>query len=94
MFITRFAVIFATALTLALPARAMILMRAPVPPSDSWYALVLELVRHTATTLPPWRRAPSAISASPWGIARRDDPALTSLAGQLNALIPTGRPPR
>jgi hypothetical protein len=91
MFITRLAVILATALALALPARADdARARAAI---DGWYALVLELVRHTATYSPPVAaRSFGYLGVTAWESLAATDPALTSLAGQLNALTPLPAP--
>ncbi len=89
MLITRLAVILATALTLALPVRADDADARARAAIDGWYALVLELVRHTATYSPPVAaRSFGYLGVTAWESLAATDPALTSLAGQLNALAP------
>ncbi len=58
-----------------------------------WYDLVLELVRHTATYSPPVAsRAFAYVGIIAHEVQVGGDPAITSLAGQLNGL--TALPPR
>ncbi len=55
----------------------------------TWYRLVLELVRHTATYSPPVAsRAFAYIGVAAHEALATGDPALRSLAGQLNGLLP------
>jgi hypothetical protein len=59
----------------------------------TWYRLVLELVRHTATYSPPVAsRAFAYIGVAAHEALATGNPALVSLAGQLNGLTPP--PPR
>ena len=59
----------------------------------TWYKLVLELVRHTATYSPPVAsRAFAYIGVTAHEVAATANPALQSLAGQLHGLTPA--PPR
>jgi hypothetical protein len=56
---------------------------------DTWYRLILELVRHTPTYSPPVAaRAFAYTGVAVWEAVASGDPALVSLAGQLNGLEP------
>jgi hypothetical protein len=61
-------------------------------PSDvlaNWYKLVFQLVRHTATYSPPVAsRAFAYLGVAGYEAVAACDPAMTSLAGQLNGLTP------
>ncbi len=87
MFITRLVAALAVTVALALPAQADdARARTAI---DTWYALVLELVRHTATYSPPVAaRSFGYLGVTAWEATAATDPTLTSLAGQLNALTP------
>lgn len=94
MFIARLAAAIAVMLALALPAAADdsedARTRAAI---DGWYALVIELVRHTATYSPPVAaRSFGYLGVTAWEATAATDPALQSLAGQLNALTPPPGP--
>lgn len=79
------AAIAAPLLSLA-PARAA---TDPGPVLTNWYRLVLELVRHTATYSPPVAsRAFAYLGVAAYEAMAAGDPALKTLAGQLNALSP------
>lgn len=61
------------------------------PASDlrSWYGLVLELIRHTATYTPPVAaRALGYLGVTAWEATASGDSKLQSLAGQLNEFKP------
>ncbi|WP_374641273.1 vanadium-dependent haloperoxidase [Tabrizicola sp.] len=54
-----------------------------------WHRLILELVRHTATYSPPVAsRAFACLGVTAHEVLASGDPALVSLAGQLNGLAP------
>ncbi len=54
---------------------------------QSWYTLVLELVRHTATYSPPVAsRAFAYLGVTAWEATASGDPRLKSLSGQLTGL--------
>ncbi len=56
---------------------------------QGWYGLVLKLVRHTPTYSPPVAsRAFAYLGVTAYEAAASGDPAMHSLAGQLNALEP------
>ena len=59
----------------------------------TWYRLILELIRHTATYSPPVAsRAFAYLGVALWeGVAQSR--GLTSLAGQVNGLTPPPAPP-
>ena len=83
----------AAALTAALvPARG----RAAADPGAvlaDWYRLVLQLVRHTATYSPPVAaRAFGYLGVAGYEAVAACDPAMTSLADQLNGLMPLPTP--
>jgi hypothetical protein len=62
---------------------------------DGWYALVLELVRHTPTYSPPVAsRAFAYLGITAWEATAAANPALTSLAGQLHGLEPAADLPQ
>lgn len=61
---------------------------------QTWYRLVLELVRHTPTYSPPVAsRAFAYIGVTGYEAVASGDPSLQSLAGQLNGLPPLPRRP-
>jgi membrane-associated phospholipid phosphatase len=65
----------------------------PVPVLTNWIKLTLQLVRHTATYSPPVAaRAFGYLGVIGHEAVAACDPALTSLAGQLNGLSPLPRP--
>jgi membrane-associated phospholipid phosphatase len=89
MRLTRLAAACAVLLALALPATAQDADTRARDSIDTWYRLVLELVRHTPTYSPPVAaRAFGYLGVTAWEATAATDPALTSLAGQLNALTP------
>lgn len=56
---------------------------------QSWYTLVLELVRHTATYTPPVAsRSFAYLGVTAWEATASGNPALKSLAGKVNDLKP------
>jgi hypothetical protein len=56
---------------------------------DTWYRLILELVRHTPTYSPPVAaRAFAYTGVAVWEAVASGDPGLVTLAGQLNGLDP------
>lgn len=56
---------------------------------QSWYTLVLELVRHTATYTPPVAsRSFGYLGVTAWEATASGNPALKSLAGKVNELTP------
>jgi PAP2 superfamily len=56
---------------------------------QSWYTLVIELVRHTATYSPPVAsRAFAYLGVTSWEATASGNPALKSLAGKVNGLMP------
>lgn len=60
---------------------------------QSWYTLVLELVRHTATYTPPVAsRSFAYLGITAWEATASGNPALKSLAGKVTELTPL--PPR
>ena len=78
------------AVTVPLPAQAT---TGPGPVLTNWYRLVLELVRHTATYSPPVAsRAFAYLGVTAYQAMAAGNPALHSLAGQLNALTPLPAP--
>jgi membrane-associated phospholipid phosphatase len=92
MFIARLAAAIAVTLALAVPARAGDDARARAA-IDGWYALVLELVRHTATYSPPVAaRSFGYLGVTAWEATAATDPSLISLAGQLTAFTPPPAP--
>ncbi|MGB8818900.1 MAG: vanadium-dependent haloperoxidase [Rhizobiaceae bacterium] len=65
----------------------------PAAALQSWYTLVVELVRHTATYSPPVAsRAFAYLGTTAWEATASGNPDLKSLAGKLNGLAPL--PPR
>lgn len=77
-----------------LPGRAMAAAD-PVPVLTNWTKLTLQLVRHTATYSPPVAaRAFGYLGVTGYEAAAACDPAMTSLAGQLNGLtlLPSPEP--
>lgn len=75
-----------------LPARASTAAD-PLPVLTNWIKLTLQLVRHTATYSPPVAaRAFGYLGVIGYEAVAACDPALTSLAGQLNGLTPPPRP--
>lgn len=61
----------------------------PADALHSWYSLVIELIRHTATYSPPVAsRALAYLGVTAWESTASGNPALKSLAGQLNGLQP------
>ncbi len=82
-----------TAASTAIPFLAPFPAFAAAPtPNDilsNWYRLILELVRHTATYTPPVAsRAFAYLGITAYESLASGNPAMTSLAGQLNALTP------
>ena len=93
--------IVAVATTAFLMLQLMVTVQAALRPSakdpadalHSWYALTLELIRHTATYSPPVAsRALAYLGVTAWEATASGNPQLKSLAGQLNGLQPL--PPR
>lgn len=83
------AALFALALMGAAPARADDREAAERAALFGWYDLVLELVRHTATYTPPVAsRAFAYVGVIAHEVQVGGDPAIRSLAGQLNGLTP------
>ena len=61
----------------------------PADALHSWYSLVIELIRHTATYSPPVAsRALAYLGVTAWEATVSGNPQLKSLAGQLNGLQP------
>lgn len=59
---------------------------------QSWYTLVVELVRHTATYSPPVAsRAFAYLGTTAWEATASGNPEFKSLAGKLNGLAPLPR---
>lgn len=74
-----------------IPARGMAASD-PVPVLTNWYKLTLQLVRHTATYSPPVAaRAFGYLGVTAYEAVAACNPAMTSLAGQLNGLTPLPR---
>lgn len=89
MILTRRAVLAALAGLPALPSALAASQSTPPPVLRDWYRLVLELVRHTATYSPPVAsRAFAYVGVTAFEAVAGGDPALVSLAGQLNGLTP------
>ena len=87
MILTRRAVLAALAGLPALPTALAASQSTPPPVLRDWYRLVLELVRHTATYSPPVAsRAFAYVGVTAFEAVAGGDPALVSLAGQLNGL--------
>ena len=56
---------------------------------QSWYTLVLELVRHTATYTPPVAsRSFAYLGITSWEATASGNPSLKSLAGKVTELSP------
>ncbi len=73
----------------ALPAVAAAPPANPTDVMTQWYRLVLELIRHTATQTPPVAsRAMAYLGVTVYEALASGNPAMTSLAGQLNELTP------
>jgi hypothetical protein len=71
------------------PLRAEAAAARPEEVLDTWYRLILELVRHTPTYSPPVAsRAFAYLGVIGYEAVASGDPALVSLAGQLNGLAP------
>ena len=77
-----------TALASTLPLRAFAAATAPRDVLHTWYRLVLELVRHTATYSPPVAARAFAYLAIANYEAFASGGGMQSLAGQLNGLTP------
>ena len=89
MILTRRAALAALVGVAALPSALTASQSAPPPVLRDWYRLVLELVRHTATYSPPVAsRAFAYVGVTAFEAVAGGDPALVSLAGQLNGLTP------
>ncbi|MES2667755.1 MAG: vanadium-dependent haloperoxidase [Pseudomonadota bacterium] len=74
----------------ALPAVAASPPANPTGVMTQWYRLVLELIRHTATQTPPVAsRAMAYVGVTIYESLATGNPAMTTLAGQLNDLTPT-----
>jgi membrane-associated phospholipid phosphatase len=87
MRLLRFAAALVVCLAMAMPAIAQDSDARARAALDGWYRLVLELVRHTPTYSPPVAaRAFGYLGVTAWEATAATDPALQSLAGQLNAL--------
>lgn len=87
MILTRRAVLAALAGLPTLPTALAASQSTPPPVLRDWYRLVLELVRHTATYSPPVAsRAFAYVGVTAFEAVAGGDPALVSLAGQLNGL--------
>ena len=88
----RFLTLGGAAMAAALiPARATAASD-PVPVLTNWYKLTLQLVRHTATYSPPVAaRAFGYLGVTAYEAVAACNPAMTSLAGQVNGLTPLPR---
>ncbi len=73
----------------ALPTVAALPPTNPTEVMTQWYRLVLELIRHTATQTPPVAsRAMAYLGVTIYESLATGNPAMTTLAGQLNDLTP------
>lgn len=74
---------------LAAPSFPAFAANRPQEVLTTWYSLVLQLVRHTPTYSPPVAsRALAYLGVTAYEAVVSQQPSLTSLAGQLNALTP------
>ncbi len=72
-----------------LPTVAALPPKNPTEVMTQWYRLVLELIRHTATQTPPVAsRAMAYLGVTIYESLATGNPAMTTLAGQLNDLPP------
>lgn len=87
-------VTFGLAAAFALPSVAATAAPAdPGPVLHTWYRLILELVRHTPTYSPPVAsRAFAYLGITAFEVVAAGNPALRSLAGQVNGLSPLPAP--
>lgn len=77
----------ASAAVMAVPFAPAMAATDPGPVLTNWYRLVLELVRHTATYSPPVAsRSFAYLGVTAYEAMAAGNPALQTLAGQLNAL--------
>jgi hypothetical protein len=79
------------AAAMLVPLRVLAQVPRPTPDQvlQTWYRLVLELVRHTATYTPPVAsRAFAYLGVTAFEVVAQSDLGLNSIAGQLNGLSP------